>query len=1157
MIKLRTYQQECIDAILADIKSGIKRTSAVIPTGGGKGHPLDTEVPTPDGLRLWGDLEVGDYVYGADGAPTQVTAIFDRGVLPTYRVTMLHGESVLVDGDHLWQVQRKNNPPQIVSTAFLADQPMRNSDGFVWAVPVAGAVQRPATQVPLASYAVGALVDSGGTNRMASDNEVIDHVIPRFYLEADVDDRIALLQGLMSARDAGCRSVVYHTTSPGLADDIRELVTSLGGTCSISIENHECVEYQCSILMPTGTEPLGTSGKTEGEPRSAIISVEPEGSSLIRCITVAADDHLYLITRNHIVTHNTIIFASLAAQWRAEHGGRVLILAHREELIRQAADKYLSVNPGAHVGVVKADENDVDADIVVASVQTLYSAQRREQIKDVSLVICDECFPAGTMVGTKPIEQIKEGDFVPSYDESTGDVVLRRVTATMRRTPEKLVKVRLSDGRSFACTPNHPLMTDRGWVSAGMSYGASVLSFTHDTEDSSYRELHCVRDTDGTDRPSVERLACWTSEDLFKGVLGSLAQCCRKGTSSCESRDDSMRCVWNNIRGKQGQTVQVPSEWSCNLLSGMPPTQNVTDDGCDKSHSCIGAHECEQSDASRKIARGDAGNSSENRPSTSHAGREWQTHTSTAENVGRLLGMEYRSGGEAVRRRNAIPLQTRYRTPDDDGVRGSGRGVPLLGGAPRIGHTSGRTASFARVVDVQILESGRDGTYGGMCPDGFVYNLEVEGTHTYLINEGLTVHNCHHFAAEKFLEVINHYNVTTVGFTATMDRGDGRALGDVWEKISYEKSILWMIRKKYLCDVRGVHIKVPGLDLSSVRRSGKDLNESDLGDSLMEAMAPSVVAKAYREHAADMPGVVFTPTVDTALAVAEAFRTEGFATQAVWGNMPTADRARVIKEYDDGELQVLVSVMTLTEGWDAPRAQCAVIMRPTKSTGLFCQMAGRVLRLSPGKPHALILDVVGVSSELELATLNVLTGERKMKPLAAGQSLLEALDKDDARLAKEEAEVGYVGETDHAEVDLFGGSRQQWLRTYGGHWFIPAGERFIAIMPIKDSTSVDVAYFYNIGSRGGGYIARNIPNLEYAMAHGESDITDDEEVIARKAGKWRKRKATAAQMAYCKRIKLTVPDDGLNALRAGVVSDAIAIHTASARMDKKVAALLG
>lgn len=43
---------------------------------------------------------------------------------------------------------------------------------------------------------------------------------------------------------------------------------------------------------------------------------------------------------------------------------------------------------------------------------------------------------------------------------------------------------------------------------------------------------------------------------------------------------------------------------------------------------------------------------------------------------------------------------------------------------------------------VEVLEPGRDGTFGGVCPNGRVYNLEVEGTHTYFA-EGVVVHNCH------------------------------------------------------------------------------------------------------------------------------------------------------------------------------------------------------------------------------------------------------------------------------------------------------------------------------------------------------------------------------------------------------------------------------
>lgn len=72
----------------------------------------------------------------------------------------------------------------------------------------------------------------------------------------------------------------------------------------------------------------------------------------------------------------TVMFCALAER----RGGRALILAHRDELVRQAAAKVTEVWPEARVGIVKAEENDVRADVVVASVQTLARPKRLGQL---------------------------------------------------------------------------------------------------------------------------------------------------------------------------------------------------------------------------------------------------------------------------------------------------------------------------------------------------------------------------------------------------------------------------------------------------------------------------------------------------------------------------------------------------------------------------------------------------------------------------------------------------------------------------------------------------------------------------------------------------------------------------------------------------------
>lgn len=106
----------------------------------------------------------------------------------------------------------------------------------------------------------------------------------------------------------------------------------------------------------------------------------------------------------------TITFAAMIDEWldraRPSFGEtevpRALVLVHTNELVRQAVEKILAMT-GGHitrdgtivpgrwtVGVVKARENDVHADIVVASVQTLAQPGRKEQITDVGMIVVDE-----------------------------------------------------------------------------------------------------------------------------------------------------------------------------------------------------------------------------------------------------------------------------------------------------------------------------------------------------------------------------------------------------------------------------------------------------------------------------------------------------------------------------------------------------------------------------------------------------------------------------------------------------------------------------------------------------------------------------------------------------------------------------------------------
>ncbi|MFI5755652.1 DEAD/DEAH box helicase [Streptomyces sp. NPDC051569] len=129
----------------------------------------------------------------------------------------------------------------------------------------------------------------------------------------------------------------------------------------------------------------------------------------------------------------TVVFSHLAHQMLDNLGGRrALVIAHREELIEQAASKLLAVDPMLRVGIVKAARDDHhDAEVIVASVQTLAVPRRREAIRDIGLIIVDECHHAAAPTYMEVLRHFGAWDGVPTAG----------FTATMTRTDGGLAEV--------------------------------------------------------------------------------------------------------------------------------------------------------------------------------------------------------------------------------------------------------------------------------------------------------------------------------------------------------------------------------------------------------------------------------------------------------------------------------------------------------------------------------------------------------------------------------------------------------------------------------------------------------------------------------------------------------------------------------------------
>lgn len=419
-----------------------------------------------------------------------------------------------------------------------------------------------------------------------------------------------------------------------------------------------------------------------------------------------------------------------------------------------------------------------------------------------------------------------------------------------------------------------------------------------------------------------------------------------------------------------------------------------------------------------------------------------------------------------------------------------------------------------------------------------IQTLAVERRRTAIRDIGMViVDECHHAAAPSYRTVLEHFGawrgVPVAGFTATMTRTDG-GLADIWQEVVFTLDILEMIEDGYLCDVRGKRVIVEGLDLDKVKTRAGDLQDGQLGQALDDSGAAKVIAEAYRLHAGDRPGVVFTPTVDTAQSMAEAFTAAGIPAAAIWGDMSKDDRAAVLDQYKAGAVQVLTNCMVLTEGFDAPWTSCVVIARPTKSAGLYCQMAGRALRLHDGKKDALILDVMGASTRHKLASIVDLTS-REVVMNDEDQTLRETV-----RAAEEKAKrVVDLSRVQVEEIDLFHSSSVRWLKTDSGVWFIPVAD---ALYVFLVRNPVDRTYWLRRFDINNGIVGpkHDVPlPLADAKAWLEQQArTMGSRWLATRSAPWRNKPATAKQLGFCRMNRIQVPPGAT----AGEVSDLQAVH---------------
>jgi superfamily II DNA or RNA helicase len=327
----------------------------------------------------------------------------------------------------------------------------------------------------------------------------------------------------------------------------------------------------------------------------------------------------------------------------------------------------------------------------------------------------------------------------------------------------------------------------------------------------------------------------------------------------------------------------------------------------------------------------------------------------------------------------------------------------------------------------------------------------------------IVIDEAHHSVADTYARTVRYFRsvnpeIRLLGCTATPDRADEEALGQVFHAVAYEYNLPQPILDGWLTPIDQQLITVEDLNLANVRTTAGDLNKGDLEQEMMAekvihkmttplieiacGMQPGDIDAVVRVNQLDqLPSKITKrePTLIHAVDVAHAERMTEIINRylpesalCIIGTTPKNIRRDGLRRFAEGHYQFLLSCGVFLEGTDLPNVSIIGMARPTKSRALYSQMLGRGLRPLPGiidgildpetrcerialsgKPRCLVVDFVGNSGRHKLINSTDVLGHafpdelvegviRKAVKLGQPVDILQALNKAQVE-AEEEA----------------------------------------------------------------------------------------------------------------------------------------------------------
>lgn len=225
---------------------------------------------------------------------------------------------------------------------------------------------------------------------------------------------------------------------------------------------------------------------------------------------------------------------------------------------------------------------------------------------------------------------------------------------------------------------------------------------------------------------------------------------------------------------------------------------------------------------------------------------------------------------------------------------------------------------------------------------------------TYPNAKLVIIDEAHHASAASYRNLLSAYgDALILGVTATPRREDGYGLRDVFDDLICSITTKELIALGHLTDYK----LIAGFKYSKHKvPKQRDFTRKELAEVAAD-YKPEEVLKQWHNFCQNKKTVIFAVNVSHSQAIASVFQKAGIRCEHLDGETPQEDRIAILGRFRSGTTQIISNCAILTEGFDCPDSQAVIIARPTSSVTLWLQMIGRVLRPSPGKDYAIILDM--------------------------------------------------------------------------------------------------------------------------------------------------------------------------------------------------------